>query len=618
MANKYIPFISKTKDKVEKKEKSTCSEKKESPKEVVIPEDQKEIRNYAFSNSNLEKITIHAGVEDIPSSAFAGCNSLKTIVIDPANPNFWVKDGFVVANTYSSLSVGKLSNVLVAFEKKSNDVVIPEGVEAIGHYLFSHSDITSLTIANSVTRIDRDAFNECHNLEKIFIGDGLKDINAFFKGCKNLKEIKVSPDNPYLIMEDGMLLSKDKTSLYFAFPKDELVLPSTVDYISGWAFVLCKNIKIILPEKYECDSFSVQGCENCTIVCSDASKEFDPYDIKNLSFEMYHTGKPKSAKRKYTFNNVKKVVLPDYLKNISKWAFCNCTELEEVVIPETVETVEKHAFTDCISLHNLTLPKLVMTIEAEALTGVPDVKLSNLCTVTDGYFDLDAPLSFENSKGKLYSRKSTSELALYGIDTDESRQRYDLLNHWFGKVKPALKQSGFSFFYWNYADNTFAVRINDKIDVVFNTSTLLDAENVSGFINTLANNINNSNLGFKIVDEIVTAKVQKAAKAQKKSGPFVMVVSDEEKNATAKADKVVMMNELFFKGQMDEYLEKNADVTITVCNVDMNVDLGINYHDCFKFMIKVTTSSVEDGSAVAAVDSMLKELDQYNVRCKLV
>ncbi|MCQ2207908.1 MAG: leucine-rich repeat domain-containing protein, partial [Paludibacteraceae bacterium] len=306
------------------------------------------------------------------------------------------------------------------------------------------------------------------------------------------------------------------------------------------------------------------------------------------------------------------------LKNISKWAFCNCTELEEVVIPETVETVEKHAFTDCISLHNLTLPKLVMTIEAEALTGVPDVKLSNLCTVTDGYFDLDAPLSFENSKGKLYSRKSTSELALYGIDTDESRQRYDLLNHWFGKVKPALKQSGFSFFYWNYADNTFAVRINDKIDVVFNTSTLLDAENVSGFINTLANNINNSNLGFKIVDEIVTAKVQKAAKAQKKSGPFVMVVSDEEKNATAKADKVVMMNELFFKGQMDEYLEKNADVTITVCNVDMNVDLGINYHDCFKFMIKVTTSSVEDGSAVAAVDSLLKEMDQYNVRCKLV
>ena len=47
------------------------------------------------------------------------------------------------------------------------DVIIPDGIEKIGNYLFWGSDVESVTIPESVKEIGEGTFYECTKLKKV-------------------------------------------------------------------------------------------------------------------------------------------------------------------------------------------------------------------------------------------------------------------------------------------------------------------------------------------------------------------------------------------------------------------------------------------------------------------
>lgn len=140
----------------------------EEPSQITI------IPNSAFQNcSALATITFPSSVTEIAPYAFNGCSSLDDIVI-PSH----VK----TVNHRSFLNCSSLS-----------DLTISNGVETISDLAFQGTDLTSVTVPNSVSTLGNDLFNGCSNLmlidmsrtERVAALYGLTTINRTSTGIFN-------------------------------------------------------------------------------------------------------------------------------------------------------------------------------------------------------------------------------------------------------------------------------------------------------------------------------------------------------------------------------------------------------------------------------------------------
>lgn len=136
-------------------------------KEITVPSSVKYIGESAFNScTKLEKLTISGSIERIGNYAFIGCTSLKTLQI---GGNVYSVDGTVVYK----------GNTLIAAPSVS-ELSLRSGVNTIGFYAMSNnSNITSVTIPDSVETIEEGAFCRCDNLKTVVIGSGVKSIDQY-------------------------------------------------------------------------------------------------------------------------------------------------------------------------------------------------------------------------------------------------------------------------------------------------------------------------------------------------------------------------------------------------------------------------------------------------------
>ena len=294
--------------------------------------------------------------------------------------------------SYEILNDGTLR--LYQYEGTDTNIVVPDTIDGrkvtvLGNSTFQYctqaSDIESVTLPDSLTTIEKNAFYNCEKLKSVTIPQNVSSIGlaAFVEGLSesSLTEIKVDPENPYFSEKDGVVFSKDGTKL-IVFPSGrsgDYQIPDGTVSVGDYAFYYCVNVSSI--------------------------------------------------------------TVPGSVRSLGEGAFGNCSSLTKAVLKEGLEEIGEYAFQSSSGIRDIIIPASVKSV------GKNGLRLSSECRIrvlsTDTVWADDA---FRDSA--LIAGKKDSTLQKYAEDRGytfvelSADNRIPLQNEWFEQITPEYEYNG--------------------------------------------------------------------------------------------------------------------------------------------------------------------------------
>lgn len=368
---------------------------------LVIPDCVHQMGASVFKDcSALGKVHLPENLECISSNAFRSCSSLSSISIPPS-VGMIDQYAFSECDQLSSLSwhEGNLKTLKNHVFRNCNalkDIVVPFGVEEIGHNIFlgCHS-LTNAVIPNSVTNIGIYAFSYCNNLQSLtlpFIGSHRGNNNtaesvfghifgmSSYEGLT--KVVQTYADSSTITRYIPVSLKKveitdesivAKGAFDNCYSLEEIIINEGVKSIGEWAFNACPLIEMTIPNTVTNMGYGVFGyCDKLqSLTLPFVGVERGAKDTEGAIFGRIFSGGNFAGAMpvvfRYDSTNTAKTkthYLPKTLKSvfitdetiIPYGAFQNCSNLTSVVIGNSVTNIAKGAFSGCSGLESMTLP----------------------------------------------------------------------------------------------------------------------------------------------------------------------------------------------------------------------------------------------------------------------
>ncbi len=159
-------------------------------KTVKLPTTLTTIGGSAFKEcKKLASVNLPEGLETIGSYAFNQCESLTSVVIPSTVSNI---------GQFSFQYCYNISSIEIKDSETNTNRMIEQGA-------FEQTAVSSVEIPGSVAIIEKDAFKDCHTLETVVIGDGVKEIQEdAFGSCGDLIKVEFkSESNPPTIASNS-------------------------------------------------------------------------------------------------------------------------------------------------------------------------------------------------------------------------------------------------------------------------------------------------------------------------------------------------------------------------------------------------------------------------------
>jgi hypothetical protein len=340
---------------------------------------------YTFTNNNTELAVSYQG-----SSYNEFSDEYSGNVVIPKTVTYNGK-------TYNVTSIGEY-----AFFDCSNltSITIPNSVTSIGQCAFSRSGLTSVEIPNSVTNISGYAFQSCSSLTSITIGNSVTNIGAqAFNACPVLSSVHISDLAAWCNI--SFVDANAANPLYYAQhlylngeEVKDLVIPNSVTSIGKYAFQGCSGLtSVTIPNSVtSINQSAFASCSSLTSVtipnsvtniytsafrnCSGLTSVTIPNSVTSIGSSVF-----------YNCSSLTSVTIPNSVTSIGGSAFYNCSSLTSVTIPTSVTSIGSSAFYNCSSLTSVTIPNSVTSIGTYSFgncSGLTSVTIPNSVTILAG------------------------------------------------------------------------------------------------------------------------------------------------------------------------------------------------------------------------------------------
>lgn len=303
---------------------------------IDLPENLTEIGDYAFYHcTGVSGLELPGNVKRIGNYAFAGCSELLEMALPSSVESI---------GSYSFQDCAALQYIS-----------IPTKVTSIGGYTFSGcTALAGLTLPNGLTTIETYAFQNCSSLTSVSVPDSVQTIGAAaFSGCSALQSMTL----PFVGNSGDLTTASSKTLFGFVF--------GSKSYVGG----------IAVKQNYSSSGVTYYIPASLTHVTITGG------DLLYGSF--------------YGCSGLTRLILPDSLTEVGKYAFYQCSGLKEIVLPDSVIGIGSYAFAGCSGLRELNLPSKVSKIDSYLFSGctsLEEIKIPAGVTEIGTY-------AFQNCKG---------------------------------------------------------------------------------------------------------------------------------------------------------------------------------------------------------------------------
>ncbi|MBO8423556.1 MAG: leucine-rich repeat domain-containing protein [Firmicutes bacterium] len=333
-----------------------------------------------------------------------------------AETDLVLPDSFKVYNLFTYTVISQYEIYPYAFSDRTDitSVTISDSVTSIGNYAFyGCTGVTSVTIGNSVKSIGESAFYNCNVLTSVTIPDSVESIGDYaFYNCRGLTSVTI-PDS---VTSIGGSAFEDCTGL------TSVTIPDSVTSIGGSAFSGCTGLTSVTigNSVTSIGDSAFRGCTGLTSVTIPDSVEsigdYSFYDCSGLTSVTIGTSVTRIGSYafsgctdlvqnengvyyvdKWAINcdtSVSEVILRNGTVGIGDNAFMWCSGLTSVTIPNSVTSIGEHAFWDCSGLTSVTIPNSV--------TSIGDMAFRDCSGLTAVYYTGDIAgwcgISFVNDK----------------------------------------------------------------------------------------------------------------------------------------------------------------------------------------------------------------------------
>lgn len=320
---------------------------------------EKELLN-TFCKTSDEVIDL-SGIGSIDDYAFEGCRSKKIINMDKLfmiDSRAFSGSAAFLLDTINEMQNDMciIGNTLIRINDNAGNINIPDSVNLINPEI----DFSAIeNVEMSISALSELSYWHGGQMQTLSLRcpDTMSNNDIYDKLRRSgtqlrMKKILAADGNNKLASVDGIIYTKDMKQLIIC-PEEhggDVIIPEGVEVISAQAFNYCNVTSISLPS-------------TLTFIASSA---FDNCKMQHIDFG---TG-IKCIERLGRCEQLKKIEIPNHVKNIWGGAFENCTFLKHITLHEGLEEIGWDAFRGCIEMKEIEIPATVKKLGSNCLKRV--------------------------------------------------------------------------------------------------------------------------------------------------------------------------------------------------------------------------------------------------------